>query len=151
MPAAKGSACTPLGLIPKIVATFVYASSQGQRTHSARTKIPKIVATFVCASSQGQRTHSARTKILFSAVHWRILNSFLNRACPKYSKMQTNDGLKVDNYYVWFIMLISVWNYPGLRNYHQQFLAIIGYRSLCFEINNCHFFFFWIFLSNLDN
>jgi hypothetical protein len=24
---------------PKIVATFVYASSQGQRTHSARTKI----------------------------------------------------------------------------------------------------------------
>jgi hypothetical protein len=24
--------------------------------------IPKIVATFVCASSQGQRTHSARTK-----------------------------------------------------------------------------------------
>ena len=27
-------------------------------------KIPKIVATFVCASSQGQRTHSARTNIL---------------------------------------------------------------------------------------
>ena len=26
-------------------------------------KIPKIVATFVCARSQGQRTHSARTKI----------------------------------------------------------------------------------------
>jgi hypothetical protein len=38
MPAAKGSARTPLGpKIPKIVATFVYASSQGQRTHSART------------------------------------------------------------------------------------------------------------------
>jgi hypothetical protein len=33
--------------IPKIVATFAYASSQGKRTHSARTKIPKIVATFV--------------------------------------------------------------------------------------------------------
>jgi hypothetical protein len=44
------------------VATFVYASSQGQRTHSARTKIPKIVATFVYASSKGQRTHTARTK-----------------------------------------------------------------------------------------
>ena len=26
--------------IPKIVATFVYASSQGQRTHSARTNYP---------------------------------------------------------------------------------------------------------------
>ena len=25
--------------VPKIVATFVYASSQGQRTHSARTNI----------------------------------------------------------------------------------------------------------------
>jgi hypothetical protein len=47
--------------IPKIVATFVYASSQGQCTHSARTKIPKIEATFVYASSQGQRTDSART------------------------------------------------------------------------------------------
>ena len=39
MPAAKGSARTPLGPIPKIVATFVYASSQGQRTHSTWTKI----------------------------------------------------------------------------------------------------------------
>ena len=39
MPAAKGSARTPLGPIPKIVATFVYDSSQGQRTHFARTKI----------------------------------------------------------------------------------------------------------------
>jgi hypothetical protein len=49
--------------ISKIVATFVYASSQGQRTHSARTirKLHKIVATFVYASSQGQRMHSART------------------------------------------------------------------------------------------
>ena len=52
------------GKIPKIVATFVYASSQGQRTHSARTKIPQIVATFVDASSQGQRTHSARTNFV---------------------------------------------------------------------------------------
>jgi hypothetical protein len=26
--------------IPKIVATYVYASSQGQRTHSARTNLP---------------------------------------------------------------------------------------------------------------
>ena len=36
MPAAKGSARTPLG---PILATFVYASSQGQRTHSAQNKI----------------------------------------------------------------------------------------------------------------
>jgi hypothetical protein len=27
--------------IPKIVATFIYASSQGQRTHSARTNYQK--------------------------------------------------------------------------------------------------------------
>ena len=58
MPEAKGSASTPLRPIPKIVVTFVSASCQGQRTHSARTK---IVAAFVYASSQGQRTHSAQT------------------------------------------------------------------------------------------
>ena len=74
MPAAKGSARTPLGPIPKIVATFVYASSQGQRTHSARTKIPKIVATYVYASRQGQRTHSARTKKL---LIWLVLFCFV--------------------------------------------------------------------------
>ena len=33
--------------MPFIVATYVYASSQGQRTHSARTKMPFIVATYV--------------------------------------------------------------------------------------------------------
>ena len=37
MPAAKGSTRTPLRPIHKIVATYVYASSQ--HTHSARTKI----------------------------------------------------------------------------------------------------------------
>jgi hypothetical protein len=40
MPAAKGSARTPLGpKMPFIVANYVYASSQGQRTHSARTNV----------------------------------------------------------------------------------------------------------------
>ena len=34
------------------------------RTQHARTNIPKIVATFIYASSQGHHTHSARTKIL---------------------------------------------------------------------------------------
>ena len=42
LPAAKGSARTPLGpIMPFIVAAYVYASSQGQRTHSARTNIVK--------------------------------------------------------------------------------------------------------------
>ena len=40
MSAAKGSACTPLG---PIVATYVYDSSQGQHTHSARTKITPLI------------------------------------------------------------------------------------------------------------
>jgi hypothetical protein len=48
--------------VPIIVATFVSASSQGQRMHSAQAKIFKIVVTYVYASSQGQRRHSARTK-----------------------------------------------------------------------------------------
>jgi hypothetical protein len=33
------------------------------RKQEEKEKIPKIVATFVYASSQGQRTHSARTKM----------------------------------------------------------------------------------------
>ena len=40
--------------IPKIVATYVYSSSQGQSTHSARTKIPKIVA-YGCQTPSAQR------------------------------------------------------------------------------------------------
>jgi hypothetical protein len=38
--------------VMQILATFVSACSQGQRTHSAGTKIPFIVATYVYASSQ---------------------------------------------------------------------------------------------------
>ena len=58
--------------MPFIVANYVYASSQGQRTHSARTKMPFVVATYVYASSQGQRTHSARTNKTFevNAEHY---------------------------------------------------------------------------------
>jgi hypothetical protein len=70
------------------VATFVNASSQGQRTHSARTNtknsgLPKfallvactslgpILATFVSASSPGQRTCSTQTNYgLGFANHW---------------------------------------------------------------------------------
>jgi hypothetical protein len=50
---------------------------QGQRTHSARTKIPFIVATYVYACSQGQRTHYARTNFFQGlASLWR-LSSYL--------------------------------------------------------------------------
>ena len=62
MPAAKGSARTPLG--PKKLMIIVVPSclkdADGARTRSDQN-VPKIVATFVSASSQGQRTHSART------------------------------------------------------------------------------------------
>ena len=66
----------------KIVATYVSASSQGQRKHSARTKIPKIVATFVYARSQGQRTHSARTKMtyLYLAIYFFV---FIDTIVPQ--------------------------------------------------------------------
>jgi hypothetical protein len=53
------------------VATYVYSSSQGQRTHSVRTKIPNMVVTYAYASSQGQRTHSAQTNFL----KWQELRS----------------------------------------------------------------------------
>jgi hypothetical protein len=42
-----------------------------QKFETLRGKIPKIVATFVSASSQGQRTHSARTKNS-AAIYWQL-------------------------------------------------------------------------------
>jgi hypothetical protein len=39
----------------------VVLNSGGNNNKKRKKKIPKIVATFVYASSQGQRTHSART------------------------------------------------------------------------------------------
>jgi hypothetical protein len=39
--------------IPKIVATFVYASSQGQRTHSARTNVCCLFAFLFAAENEG--------------------------------------------------------------------------------------------------
>ena len=46
--------------VPKIVATFVYASSQGQHTHSAWTNVPKI---------------EAWTKIAFLQLKWKTSNN----------------------------------------------------------------------------
>ena len=51
--------------MPFIVATYVYASSQGQRTHVARTKIPKIVAYLSCSADH---THFAQTKMQLVAA-----------------------------------------------------------------------------------
>ena len=41
----------------------IWGKSKGGNKNNKRKKTPKIVATFVCASSQGQRTHSAQTNI----------------------------------------------------------------------------------------
>jgi hypothetical protein len=42
------------------------AMSPEERKKREREKMPFIVATYVYASSQGQRTHSARTKIYYN-------------------------------------------------------------------------------------
>jgi hypothetical protein len=39
-------------------------NSDGRKKEERKINLPKIVATFVYASSQGQRTHSAQTKML---------------------------------------------------------------------------------------
>ena len=41
---------------------YVVLNSGGNTKKTKKKNEPKIVATFVYASSQGQRTHSARTK-----------------------------------------------------------------------------------------
>jgi hypothetical protein len=73
MPAAKGSARTPLGpktttrkgKILKIVATFVYASSQGQHTHSAQTNYQK----------RHVRRQVEKGVLINNALEWEQLNS----------------------------------------------------------------------------
>jgi hypothetical protein len=59
--------------VPKIVATFVYASSQGQHTHSARpkykAKLPKIVAT---CCTHFARTNSDQRIFLFPSTDWTL-------------------------------------------------------------------------------
>jgi hypothetical protein len=47
--------------------TSVVLNSGGKNNPKKKEKIPKIVATFVYASSKGQRTHSARTNIFLEA------------------------------------------------------------------------------------
>ena len=46
----------------------VVLNSGGHNTKNKRNNISKIVATFVYASSQGQRTHSAQTKSVLVSV-----------------------------------------------------------------------------------
>ena len=47
---------------------FVVLNNSGKKRkqQQEKKKIPKIGATFVYTSSQGQRTHSAQTKIILS-------------------------------------------------------------------------------------
>ena len=42
----------------------VVLNSGGKNKKKKKNNVPKIVATFVYASSQGQRTHSARTNFI---------------------------------------------------------------------------------------
>jgi hypothetical protein len=54
----------------------VVLNSGGKKNKNPKNKkrkIPKIVATFVYASSQGQRTLSARTKMLYSSLGNRLV------------------------------------------------------------------------------
>jgi hypothetical protein len=79
MPAAKGSARTPLGPIPKIVANFVYASSQGQRTHSARTKILYLDKRLIILKEKKQAGTCKANKDYLGVQrgHWRFLRGVL--------------------------------------------------------------------------
>ena len=46
--------------------------NKNKNNNKKKKKIPKIVATFVYASSQGQRTHSARTKTFLVFVSQKM-------------------------------------------------------------------------------
>ena len=70
MPAAKGSARTPLGPILKIVATYVYANSQGQRTHSARTNLMASLAPARAEVEAGVVAKADQQKSMLACLVW---------------------------------------------------------------------------------
>jgi hypothetical protein len=95
MPAAKGSARTPLGPIPNIVATFVSASSQGQYTHSARTNSGHLRlchqprAAHAIRSDQNalqgnSNVFTTNKKFILLRMNTQMINS-IGLAIPKYS------------------------------------------------------------------
>ena len=93
MPAAKGTARTPLG---PIVATFVSACSQGQRTHSPRTKNTVNSGHLV----PWQRTQATRTKIYRETISAGVLIlSATNYYVSEEEKFQT--GLQT----IWFWLI----------------------------------------------
>ena len=101
--------------------TFVYASSQGQHTHTARTK---IVATFVYASCQGQRTHSARTKIMvtFQCNFRKLFSTSIN----------------VFLYFSNFIRKLHLIRYKFIISRFQHNLPVrMSYREVIFLIYLC--------------
>ena len=61
---------------PTTTPSLRISNEPGERTE--KKKMPFIVATYVYASSQGQRTHSARTKILTNYALYNSTTSFSN-------------------------------------------------------------------------
>jgi hypothetical protein len=124
MPAAKGSARTPLGPISKIVATFVYASSQGQRTHSARTNSGHLR---LC--QQPRAAHALRSDQLCE-------NKFKNKddfTCEHLAFVPaTEDSITL------FKLPIEHLNYLGIYNnidqiFSDQISFSLNYEVICKE------------------
>ena len=120
--------------MPFIVATYVYASSQGQRTHSAQTKMPFIVATYLYASTQGQHTHSARTNFTF---YFFLSENFFSDFSSSYIRI--NIGLF--RIQAWFIIRVSTRAYLEYLSRREHFHSSIkAYRSkyFCYEYAMCY-------------
>jgi hypothetical protein len=67
----------------------VVLNNGGKKRKQQKEKNTKIVATFVYASSQGQRTHSARTKMITSIglQHAKMGSTFLCQYFPNHAKL----------------------------------------------------------------
>jgi hypothetical protein len=65
------------------------------RKQERKEKIPKIVATFVYASSQGQRTHTARTNFL-SVIYISLENRMKGSDLSKHLDIQEVFNIKIN-------------------------------------------------------
>jgi hypothetical protein len=91
--------------IPKIVATFVYASSQGQRTHSAQTNIQTIP---IQNLSKPIKTNQSRTSSNQPIPNYWKLTSTLNIGSSGLHALHATKCLLLMAFFL-FLPLFSAW------------------------------------------
>jgi hypothetical protein len=110
--------------MPFIVATYVYASSQGQRTHSARTNNASMFTWQKFCNAYEQRTHSAWINFFLSKS--KILTTTLKCATCDGFKVQRNKNLRKIHSVVAEIFYFEYFEVCKIQNSNISCLVVAG-------------------------